>query len=120
MTESERLRRFQKALVLAGNTHTVHDVMDRVRENRARCWEHGDSVIVTEVLIFPQLRACNYWIASGNLQECLEMQADIDAWAREEGCSVATATGRMGWLKVTKMPLGTAWKPQAVKYVKDL
>ena len=51
----------------------------------------------------------------GRLQECLELQATIDAWAKSEGCSVATATGRMGWLAVTKMPLGTAWRPRGVQ-----
>jgi len=120
MTDDEKARRFQKALALAGNTHTPADVMEKVRANRAQCWPHGDSVIITEVLVYPRVKACNYWLLCGNLQECLELQAEIDAWAKGEGCSVATATGRMGWLAVTKMPLGTAWRPRAVQFVKEL
>jgi hypothetical protein len=120
MTTDEKARRFERALALAGNTHTGADVMDKVRANRAQCWNNGDSVIITEVLVYPRVKACNYWLLCGNLQECLELQSEIDAWAIGEGCSVATATGRMGWLHVTKMPLGTAWRPRAVQFVKSL
>ena len=120
MTDDEKARRFERALALAGNTHTPADVIDKVRANRAQCWNNGDSVIVTEILVYPRVKACNYWLLGGRLHECLELQATIDAWAKGEGCSVATATGRMGWLAVTKMPLGTAWKPRGVQFVKEL
>lgn len=120
LTTEEKLRRLERALKLGGGTHTVDDVMQRVRENRAACWPNGDSLIVTEVLAFPRLRACNYWIACGALQECLELQPVIDEWAIGEGCTVATAVGRIGWLNVTKMPLGTAWKPRGIKFTKEL
>ena len=120
MTDAERLCRFERALAFAGNTHTVADVMNKVRENRAKCWPNGDSVVVTEVLVFPQLRACNYWIVSGNLHECAELQPEIDAWARREGCSVATATGRMGWLRLARTPLGEAWRPRGISFAKSL
>ena len=120
MTDAEKQRRFERALAYAGNTHTIGDVMDRVREHKAVCWPHGDSVIVTEVIVNPRLRACNYWIVSGDLYECAELQPAIDAWAVEQGCSVATATGRMGWLRLSKTPFGSAWKPAGVKFVKEL
>ena len=120
MTSEQKLARFERALAHAGNTHSVADVLDRVRENRAACWPNGDSVVVTEVLVFPRLRACNYWIVAGSLHECAELQPTIDAWAIEQGCSVATATGRMGWLRLANTPLGAAWRPAGVKFVRDL
>lgn len=120
VTSEEKVRRFERALAQAGNTHTIGDVMDRVRDNRAVCWTNGDSVVITEVIVNPRLRACNYWIVSGRLEECAELQRDIDAWARGEGCSVATATGRMGWLRLSKTALGSDWTPAGVKFVKRL
>lgn len=121
MTEAERICRFERALAYAGNTHTISDVLDRVREGRARCWSNGDTVVVTEVLEFPRKRVCNYWLVVGALAECVDMQPDINAWAVENGCSVATATGRMGWLHVTRtMPLGAGWKPRGIKFVREL
>jgi hypothetical protein len=120
VTDAEKARRFERALAHAGNTHTAADVLDRVREGRARCWPSGDSIVITEVLVFPRARVCNYWIGVGNLRECSELQPEIDAWAVEQGCSVATATARMGWLRVIKTPLGEGWRPAGIKYVKDL
>ena len=120
MTNEEKLRRFEKALAYANNTHTVADVMDRVRENRAACWPNGDSVIVTEVIVFPRLRAVNYWIVSGTLRECAELQPDIDAWAIEQGCSLAIASGRMGWLGAHRKPFGEKWRLRGVCFDKIL
>jgi hypothetical protein len=120
VTNEQKVRRFEKALAQGGGTHTISDVLDRIGEGKAVCWTNGDSVVVTEVLVFPRLRVCNYWIGVGNLRECSELQPAIDAWARTEGCTVATATGRMGWMRVIKTPLGEGWRPAGIKYVRDL
>jgi len=120
MTNDEKVRRFEKALAQAGNTHTIADVMQRIEQNRACCWTNGDSVVVTEVLVYPRLRAVNYWVVSGQLQECAALQPDIDAWAISEGCGIATATGRMGWLRLSERPLGAGWKPAGIKFTKSL
>lgn len=96
--------------------------MDRLRERKAECFASpsGDSVVVTEVLQFPRLRACNFWVVAGHLQECAEMQPAIDAWAIGEGCSVAIATGRMGWLRLSSLPIGSDWKAVGVKFQRPL
>jgi hypothetical protein len=120
MTNDEKARRFERALALAGNTHTISDVMDKVRENRAQCWPNGDSVTITEILVYPRLKACNYWLSCGNLRECLDLEPTINAWAIEQGCAIATITGRMGWLRLSQMPLGAGWKPQGIRLVKSL
>ena len=120
MTNEQKVRRFEKALAQAGNTHTIADVMQRIEQNKACCWTNGDSVVVTEVMVYPRLRAVNYWLVSGNLQECASLQPDIDAWAVSEGCSVATATGRMGWLTLSQTPIGEGWRAAGIKYLKEL
>lgn len=114
------MRRFEKALKQGGGTHSIADVMDRVRDNRAVCWTNGDSVVITEVIVNPRLRALNYWLTSGDLYECAELQPAIDAWGVEQGCSVATAIGRMGWLRLSRTPMGSDWKPVGVKFTKKL
>lgn len=121
LTTDEKLWRFEKALARAGNTHSVADVMDKVRANRAQCWNNGDSTVITEVLVYPRLKACNYWIIAGSLADCVDLQPEINAWAIENGCTVATATGRMGWLHVTRtMPLGAGWLPRGIQFFKSL
>ena len=120
MTSEEKVRRFERALKQGGGTHTLGDVMTRLRERKAVCWNNGDSCVITEVIVNPQLRACNYWIVAGDLYECAELQPDIDAWARSEGCTVATAIGRIGWLRLSKTPFGEPWKAVGVKFTKPL
>lgn len=120
MTSSEKIARFEKALAQAGNTHTIGDVMQRIDERKAVCWTNGESIVITEVLAYPRLRACNFWLVVGNLHECVALQPAIDEWARGEGCSVATATGRMGWLRLSQLPIGSDWKAAGVKFVREL
>lgn len=122
MTSEEKVRRFERALAQGGGTHTIADVMDRLRERKAECFASpsGDSVVVTEVLQFPRLRACNFWVVAGHLHECAALQLEIDAWARAEGCAVAIATGRMGWLRLSQTPLGADWKAVGVKFAREL
>ena len=125
MTDAEKQRRFAKALAIGGNTHTVADVLDRIRECKAMCFATGDSVIVTEVIGTPRMKLLNYWIVSGRLQECAELQSAVDAWGVSEGCSVAMATGRLGWHRIwntarDRLPGADEWKPTSIKFMKSL
>jgi len=97
MTDNERRNRFERALRWGGPTHRVSDVVQLIEEHQAQLWARGDGVIITEVQTFPLLKAVNYWLVAGALRDCLELQAEIDDWARGEGCELATATGRRGW-----------------------
>lgn len=117
MTSEEKRRRFEKALHLAGRTHTVEDVLAKVREGRAQFWGDDDASVVTEVLSYPRLKAVNLWLVSGELQRCLAMEGEIFDWAREQGCSVATATGRPGWLRIVP---ALGWKLRAYQWFKPL
>jgi hypothetical protein len=97
MNAEEKLRRLQKALDLAGPTHRIPDVVERVRDARAQFWEHGDGCVVTELHSYPLSKAVHYWLVSGVLRDCLELQNQIDPWAIEQGCTMATACGRRAW-----------------------
>jgi hypothetical protein len=120
VTNEQKVRRFEKALAQGGGTHSIADVLDRIGEGKAVCWTNGDSVVVTEVIVSPRVRALNYWLICGNLYECAELQPAIDAWGVSERCSIATATGRMGWLRLSHTPLGSGWQPAGVKFTKQL
>ena len=120
LTNDEKMHRFKRALSMAGNTHDVSDVLDRIGQQKAVCWTNGDSVVVTEVIVSPRVRALNYWLVCGDLHECAALQPAIDAWGLSEGCSIATAIGRMGWLRLSRTSLGSDWKPQGVKFVREL
>jgi len=117
MSGRERRRRFEGALHYAGEMHSVADVIAKVREGRAQYWEAGDTSVVTEVLTYPRLRAVNYWLVAGRLPDCFALQDQIEPWALENGCSVAVATARSGWLRVCHR---FGWQLRAHQFVKEL
>jgi hypothetical protein len=98
---SEELRRrLQRALDVAGNTHTPHDVAAAVSEGRMQAWTAGESLVVTEVLSYPQATALNVFLAVGNLDEVMSLQPEMEAFGREHGCRVMRMEGRKGWRRV--------------------
>lgn len=93
-------KRLERALGVAGNTHTPEDVAQAVRDGRMQAWTEGESLVVTEVLQFPQANALNVFLAVGNLDEVMTIQPRIEAFGREHGCKVLRMEGRKGWRKV--------------------
>lgn len=94
--------RLEAALAEGGGMHTWPEVVERIAAGRAQLWltEDDRGAIVTEILTYPRTRIVNYWLVAGAMDACLAKQRDIDAWARGQGCSGATAMGRGGWRRV--------------------
>ena len=58
----------------------------------------------------------NVFLGGGELDQILDMHDDVINWAKEQGCSALTMTGRFGW----KKPLNVhGWKQQHASYVKE-
>lgn len=89
-----------RALDVAGKTHSPEDVARAVEEGRMQAWSAGDSLIVTEVLNYPQARALNVFLAVGNLDEVMSLHPALEAFGREHGCKVMRMEGRRGWARV--------------------
>jgi len=123
LSDEEKLRRLEKALEYGGSTHRVRDVVQMVRDGKAKWWPEpgtghsGDGMIVTEIHEYPLIRTVHYWLIFGKLRDCLALEHDINSWAIEQGCTVATATGRKGWGRVSEP---TGWKPWYPNFRKKL
>lgn len=117
LTSEEKLARFEKSLEYGGNTHSVADVVQLVKDGRAQFWTNGDGNIVSEVLEFPQFRAINFWLLSGRLRDILALEDDVLSFARERGCTRAIAMGRLGWGRVSA---ATGWRHVGHHFAKSL
>ena len=107
-----------RALDVAGKTHGPEDVARAVADGRMQAWTAGDSLVVTEVLAFPQARALNVFLAVGNLDEVMSLLPDLEAFGREHGCKAMRMEGRKGWARV--LP-NYGWKEdKKVIYEKEL
>lgn len=100
LAPEELEKRLAKALDIGGNTHTPVDLADAVREGRMQAWQNGQSVVITEVLGFPQRKILNVFLAVGTLEDVMPIQPQLEAFGREHGCFCIKMQGRKGWSKV--------------------
>ena len=96
--EFERLRRHVvAALEYSGGTHNVEDIAEGIRQGHFQFWPAERSVIVTEVIVYPQLKDLHFFLAGGDLDELRLMQPIIESWGKSVGCSRVSLAGRKGW-----------------------
>lgn len=102
MTDWEKVfdrleKKISRALDIAGNTHTLSDLKDKVKIGKLRAFHDDDAIILVEVLQYPRCRAVNFFIAAGDLQQVLSLEWTVCEWARANGCDRAYIAGRKGW-----------------------
>ncbi|MBP2311880.1 hypothetical protein [Azospirillum soli] len=91
-----------KALEHGGGTHTVDDVWEAIEAGRMQLWRGQRSVMVTEVVQYPRLKAVRVFAAAGDMAEVLEMEEVAAAWGKQMGCQRIEGFGRPGWRRVMK------------------
>lgn len=90
------------ALSLAGDTHSLADVVRQVEAGEAQVWQSDNAVIVTEVKDAPRKRIIHFWLAAGKLDEVIALSREVLAWAKSIGCERATLVGRKGWVRALR------------------
>lgn len=101
-------KRLARGLKECGYTHTAEDLAKAVEEGRMQSWVNDGSLVITEVLSYPQGRELNVVLVVGDIDDIMAMQPQIDEFAREQGCAQMRTTGRRGL--VTVLP-NYGWKP---------
>lgn len=104
----DRVLGMSKALALAGNEHTIGDVVGEILRGEAQSWERDGAWIVTRVVDMPRVRSLHFWLASGEKAACVKLAREIIEWGRGIGCTRATLFGREGWTRVLQ---NEGWRP---------
>ena len=103
MKDEEDLQRLrhhvEAALEYSGGTHGIEDIAEGLKTGRFQLWPADDSVVVTEIIIYPRLKNLHFFLAGGNLDELRLMRPLIEAWGKQIGCTRVTLAGRKGWAK---------------------
>ena len=98
LDEYERLmHHIEAALGYAGNSHTALDVLDAIKRGKAQFFPYENSVIVTEIVDYPQRTSCRIWLAGGDMDELMEAEKEVADWAKGHGCDSMEIIGRKGW-----------------------
>lgn len=88
------------ALEHDGGHYSIEDVWREVLGGQAIFWPGNKSAVITQFWNFPRARACNIWLAGGDMTELLDhMQPIIEDFARRAGCSEMMIAGRHGWVR---------------------
>lgn len=96
--ELHRCRRWiEDALEYAQGTHTFNDIAAAVLSDRFQIWPSNNAVVVTEIVVYPQLKDLHFFLAGGNLDELKAMRPIIENWGKSVGCTRVSLAGRKGW-----------------------
>ena len=119
LEEFERLRHHvAAALEYSGGTHKVEDIAEGIRREQFQLWPGLNSVVVTEIIVYPQLKDLHYFLAGGDLDELRMMRPIIESWGKEIGCSRVSLAGRKGWERTFLK--GEGYEPKWFIMCKDL
>jgi len=111
-------KKILRALKVAAGTHTVEDMDEAIRAEKMQLWQDERSVVVTELVAFPQYNVINIALAAGDLDAVMAWQPKIEQFARENGASRMRMMGREGWSAVLPK---YGWKPdRRVMFEKEL
>jgi hypothetical protein len=115
----ERLRHHvEAALEYSGGTHHFDDVVEMVKDSRLQVWPATESIVLTEIIVYPQLKNLHYFLAGGDLDELSRMRPIIESWGKSVGCTRVTLAGRRGWSKTFLQDEG--YRPQWSVLAKEL
>jgi hypothetical protein len=96
----ERLRQHvEAALEYSGGTHKIEDIAEGLSAGRFQFWPGLNSAVVTEIIVYPQLKDLHYFLAGGDLDELKMMRPLIESWGKSIGCTRVSLAGRPGWSK---------------------
>lgn len=115
-------QQIESALAYSGGTHTYEDVQAAVEAGDLQYWPGPRSVVITEIMQYPQTRVLNFFLAgaeTGHLAELEAMYPEIEKWGRTQGCTVAVMSGRKGWER-SFLTRKEGWEPKLVFFEKQL
>ena len=122
MTDEEDLERLrhhvEAALEYSGGTHGIEDIAEGLKSGRFQLWPADDSVVVTEIIVYPRLKNLHFFLAGGDLDELRLMRPIIESWGKEIGCSRVSLAGRKGWERTFLK--GEGYEPKWFILCKDL
>jgi hypothetical protein len=122
LTDEEDLQRLrhhvEAALEYSGGTHGIEDIAEGLKTGRFQLWPADNSVIVTEIIVYPRLKNLHFFLAGGDLDELRLMRPLIESWGKSMGCTRVSLAGREGWAKTFLRDEG--YKPKWFVLSKDL
>lgn len=112
-----RRKYIEDALEYTKGTHTLDDIWNGVVRGDFQFWPGDKSAVITEIQIYPQAKVMHIFLAGGDLEELLQMEKSVRAYAQTIGCNSMSISGRRGWLRIFERD---GWKEVCTTIAKEL
>ena len=106
----------ENALAYSGDTHEIIDVFHAIIRGDMQLWAAEQGCLVTEIIVYPRKKVLHIFLAGGKLECLTDMHNDVIEWAKLQGCSALTLSGRMGWKKALER---FDWKPAFLTLIRE-
>ena len=111
------ISKMEKALRLSGNTHTVSDVFNALREGHMQAFWNETSVVITEVANTPRRKFVSVFLVAGDLDGVMGLHNQIADWAKSNRYDFARIVVRPGFVKLLER---NGWKKRQIMMELDL
>lgn len=112
----DMIERLHRALKLGGDCYSLEDVLTALHTGQMQGHVIGDTWAITKVYDWPQKRSVEITFVVGEMHDAIQMEHEIEKFARSVGASAITAIGREGWWKIRT----DGWKKMGTLYAKDI
>ncbi len=102
----------EAALKHGGDLYRYEDIQKLVDEGLAQAWPGEKSIAITQILQYPVKKVLHFWVVGGELGEIESRYAELEAFAKHEGCEGLSLLGRPGWERT--FLARTGWSKTAV------
>ena len=112
-------QKLERVLDRMGGVYHWRDIEDRLADGRMQAFVRGNSMLITQINLYPRAKALDFVAAVGDLDDWREIHDEAIAFADEKNISLIRAYGRRGWAPTIR---DHGWRTLTVNqvYVKEL
>lgn len=96
---TQRILQLHKALKLAGNTHTLEDILDLLAAGAMQSFVENDSWALTRLVTCPRKIVVEIFLVVGDDKDMPVLEDQVKRFARLHGATMIRAMGREGWIR---------------------
>jgi hypothetical protein len=90
-------RKLDRVLDRMGGVYHWRDIMERLEDGRMQSFAHGNSMLVTQINVYPRAKALDWLAAVGDMEDWRTIHDQAIEFADANNVSLIRAYGRRGW-----------------------
>jgi hypothetical protein len=99
MHTSQHIAQVQRALAMAGNTHSLGDILELLETGEMQSFVVNDSWAVTRLVQCPRKLVVEIFLVTGADEDMPALEGRVREFARRMGATMIRALGREGWAR---------------------